>query len=220
MRTASQNVLSLPTPARVLVHGARWFDRLQPIITFGREASLNRRLVEMLGAREGDRVLDVGCATGVVTEAVAQRVGAGKAIGVDASGPMIEEARRRRGHSCWFELGLAEDLPFPDGSFDAVVSSLLFHHLPLELKRRAAREMARVLRPGGRFAAADIDRPWNLFGWLYGGAGRVLLFQPEIGENLRGVLTGIFAESGFREMTSVRAALGCVRIWTGKKELR
>jgi ubiquinone/menaquinone biosynthesis C-methylase UbiE len=54
---------------------------------------------------------------------------------------------------------LIEDIPFPDGRFDVVVSSLMLHHLPKDLKQQGIAEISRVLKPGGRFVAVDIDPP-------------------------------------------------------------
>jgi ubiquinone/menaquinone biosynthesis C-methylase UbiE len=73
---------------------------------------------------------------------------------------MVELAEReaaRRGVAARFHLGLAEALPFPDGTFDVVLSRLAIHHLPGELKGQALGEMRRVLKPGGRCLILDFD---------------------------------------------------------------
>lgn len=102
-----------------------------------------------------DRVLDVGCGTGVLAMAAADRVGPqGAVTGIDPNAGMLAVAQRKSARMDWRE-GRAESLPFPDESFDAVVSqfALMFFDDRVE----GLRQMARVLRPGGRLAVAVCD---------------------------------------------------------------
>ena len=104
----------------------------------------------------GQRVLDVACGTGALTEAVCEQVGpTGSVAGLDANAQMLEVARRKRLDVDWHQ-GHAEALPFADGSFDAVVSQ--FGLMFFGDRVAALREMTRVLRPGGRLAVAVWDR--------------------------------------------------------------
>ena len=57
-----------------------------------------------------------------------------------------------------FQIGVIEQLPFPDQTFDVVFSTLMMHHLPASLKRQGLAEIARVLKPGGRLVIADFTR--------------------------------------------------------------
>jgi ubiquinone/menaquinone biosynthesis C-methylase UbiE len=102
--------------------------------------------------RAEDEVLDMGCGTGRFTIPLAERV---KAVsGLDLSPMMLATARKKLA-----DQGLAADLregdmaalPFADGSFDVVVSMLAMMHIPREDRQQVFREVARVLRPGGRF---------------------------------------------------------------------
>lgn len=105
------------------------------------------RLVDAVGVKRGQRVLDVACGTGVVARTVADRLGgSGSVVGVDINEGMLAVARRVRPELEW-RHGDAADLPFPDGSFDVVLcqAALMFFPDPV----RALREMARVLEPGG-----------------------------------------------------------------------
>lgn len=103
----------------------------------------------------GQRVLDVACGTGALTEAVAERVGPrGAVAGLDANPEMLAVARRKHGAIEWHD-GRAESLPFADASFDAVVSQ--FGMMFFDDRAAALREMRRVLRPGGRMAVAVCD---------------------------------------------------------------
>jgi SAM-dependent methyltransferase len=119
-------------------------------------------LLESLSLRGDERVLDVGCGRGAVLLLAAQRVPRGKATGVDLwraqdqSGNAEAVTRgnaEREGVSDRVELATGDmrTLPFADGSFDLVVSSLAIHNVP----DAAVREVARVLAPGGRIALAD-----------------------------------------------------------------
>jgi ubiquinone/menaquinone biosynthesis C-methylase UbiE len=97
----------------------------------------------------------------------------GSVHGIDASPEMIEVARRntlKAGVDADFQVGLAEALPFPDGTFDMVVSQLAIHHLPGDLKPRAFTEMFRVLKPDGRCLIVDFEPPKTFLGRLLGRA--------------------------------------------------
>jgi SAM-dependent methyltransferase len=112
-------------------------------------------MCDAAGIRPGQRVLDVACGTGALTEAVAERVGPrGAVAGLDANPEMLAVARRKHGAIEWHD-GRAESLPFADGSFDAVVSQ--FGLMFFDDRVAALREMRRVLRPAGRIAVAVCD---------------------------------------------------------------
>jgi ubiquinone/menaquinone biosynthesis C-methylase UbiE len=115
--------------------------------------------VELARITPGERVLDVGCGPGrlaIVAGAVAGS--AGEICGIDPALEMIELARRnaaRAGIRIRFDVGVIEALPYPDDHFDVVLSSLMLHHLPDDLKRRGLAEIRRALKPGGRVLAVD-----------------------------------------------------------------
>src|SRR5688500_8730418 len=100
----------------------------------------------------GDRVLDVACGTGALTLAAAERVGEhGSVVGIDVSPEMLAVARRKPTRIEWVEA-VAEALPLPDQSFDAVISQ--FGLMFFRDRTAALTEMMRVLRPPGRLAVA------------------------------------------------------------------
>jgi SAM-dependent methyltransferase len=100
------------------------------------------------GLAAATRVLDVGCGTGRLALATAERFGV-RTWGIDASPAMIERARAQADRRVAFRVASADALPFRDGWFDAVTMRLVVHTLGAA-RRNALREAARVLAPGGR----------------------------------------------------------------------
>jgi demethylmenaquinone methyltransferase/2-methoxy-6-polyprenyl-1,4-benzoquinol methylase/phosphoethanolamine N-methyltransferase len=164
-----------PATAGRLIGWARFYDPLVWVMLLGRTRALRALPLDLAAVRPGERVLEVGCGTGELALAAARRVGrGGSVVGIDAAPAMIEVARskaRRTGSPARFQIETVEAMSFPDGAFDVVLSSLMMHHLPGELKGRALSEIRRVLRPGGRIVIIDLQaptrppRPWEP-GWL------------------------------------------------------
>lgn len=111
------------------------------------------RTVAELGDLRGRRVLDVGCGPGTILGQLVRAFGV-EGVGIDASPKMIEAARRETPETDQFHVGRAEDLPFPDASFDAVLARWVVHHLD---RPTAFAQMLRVLRPGGRLVITTTD---------------------------------------------------------------
>ena len=154
---------SAPETRGIRIRWPRIYDALNRVHFLGREELYRRRTVELAVIQPGECVLDVGCGTGNLTLAAKGRVGSQGAVhGIDAAPEMIAEAQRKaaaRGIEVDFRVGLIEKLEFADGQFDVVLSSLMLHHLPKDLKLQGLAEIARVLKPRGRFLAVDVD-PW------------------------------------------------------------
>lgn len=140
-------------------------DRLIQVLEEGDSApgwaELRRTWLDFSGVGQGQAILDVGCGTGVVTRDLAQRVGSqGQVVGIDPSRCLIEEAVRRIEKNelkerIEFQCADGAALPFPDGSFDLVVASAVFGHIPNGPEVLA--EMVRVARPAGTVVAFDHD---------------------------------------------------------------
>jgi ubiquinone/menaquinone biosynthesis C-methylase UbiE len=151
------------TKGRVLRSGVSYYDLFAWLLMLGREPALRERLVDLARLAPGDTVLDVGCGTGTLAIAAKRRVGAsGLVHGIDASPEMIDWATHKAmkaGVDVAFQTAIVEALPFPDAHFDAVVSTLMLHHLPRSAREQCAREMRRVLKLGGRVLAVDVAMP-------------------------------------------------------------
>jgi SAM-dependent methyltransferase len=169
------------------------YDRLRPADDNWWE------LVDVLvseGDLRGRRVLDVGCGTGRLAVALAER--GAKVWGVDTSEEMLAQARLVAGREVGLKRGSAEALPFKDGWFDRVVLRLVVHLLD---RRRALAELERVLAPGGRALFATFTPGHFEWYWL------VSVF-PEVGEIDRGrfptpdVLTRELEQAGLSSVTT------------------
>src|SRR5205823_7455526 len=121
--------------------------------------AFRKRIIELARLIPGESVLDVGCGTGTLAILAKQYVGrTGSVHGIDASPEMIARAKRKAlkaGVEVAFKIGIVETLPFPVATFDAVLSTLMLHHVPRAARQEAAREMRRVLKRGGRLLAVD-----------------------------------------------------------------
>jgi ubiquinone/menaquinone biosynthesis C-methylase UbiE len=140
---------------------ASFYDAMVWLVSFGKDRAIRKKTVELAQIRPGDRVLDVGCGTGDLTIAAKALAGpSGAVYGTDASPKMIDLAQRkavRAGIEVTFQVDLIENITFPDNQFDVVLSSLMMHHLPDDLKREGLAEIHRVLKPGGRLLIVDME---------------------------------------------------------------
>lgn len=210
---------ALPTRGRVLLRAAAVYDLVQPLVTLGQEGRLNRWLAEQICLPPGNRVLDIGCGTGLLTVRIAQRHPQLEVIGIDASRPMIDVAKRKRSlPNCSFQQALGEDLPFPDNHFGLVTSALFFHHVDLELKRQTLREIQRVLTVDGTLLVADMDQPYTALGWTMSWTAWKLFRQPEIKENMDGILRREIPAAGFSGLTELGRFSGYISVLQARRQ--
>jgi ubiquinone/menaquinone biosynthesis C-methylase UbiE len=158
---------------------AMGFDLLTPLYdTFVKwlmpEFSFKKHLIEQARIQPGQRVLDLGCGTATLTILIKHIHPRAEVTGLDGDAKILQIARRKAagaGAEITLNEGLASELPYPDKSFDRVVSSLVLHHLTTEVRQRALSEAFRVLRPGGELHVADFGRPNKLLLAMFREAG-------------------------------------------------
>jgi SAM-dependent methyltransferase len=188
----------------------RWLTPLyDPLLRYViREAEFKKALVEQAQVADGHRVLDLGCGTGTLTILIKESKTGAEVHGLDGDDEVLHIARHKAanvGAEIHLVHGLASALPYPDNFFDCVLSSLFFHHLVHEEKVRAAREVRRILRPGGHLHVADWGRPENAL--LKGAflAIRMLDGFAATRDNVAGMLPDVFQEAGLRQAAKTAA---------------
>jgi demethylmenaquinone methyltransferase/2-methoxy-6-polyprenyl-1,4-benzoquinol methylase/phosphoethanolamine N-methyltransferase len=148
------------THGRTIRHWAPFYEAAGWLMSFGQLPAMRRHSIAVAELQPGERVLDVGCGPGSLTIPAARSVGTeGTAAGIDASPEMIDVAVRKAKKQKLqidFRVAPVEALPFEDGTFDVVLSSLMLHHLPDDVKALGLGETLRVLKPGGRLIATDL----------------------------------------------------------------
>jgi len=138
------------------------YDRMGAILSFGQDPRWRRAMVAAVGPQPGERILDVATGTGLVAFELA-RVGGCEVVGVDQSEEMLAGARARLASAAslsdrvTFVRGEAERLPFGDSEFDALTFTYLLRYV--DDRQATMRELARVVRPGGRIGMVEFGVP-------------------------------------------------------------
>lgn len=169
---------------------------------------VTRSHVDRIEIRPGECLLDIGCGTGEVLTQLHRRLGDRVTLcGIDPSVDILEVARQKlhNATSAWVECGSGESLEFDEESFDWVVSSLTFHHLPMDVKRATLAEAFRVLKPGGKLLITDFGKPTGVVGRLF---GKLWSWHAYTDENLRVGMRDLILAEGFCDLSvSVQAGI-------------
>ncbi|HEV8535563.1 MAG TPA: class I SAM-dependent methyltransferase [Candidatus Limnocylindria bacterium] len=142
---------------RIFTGIASTYERAGALLSIGQDARWRRALVAAVRASPDELVLDVATGTGLVARDLRSRYGC-PVVGLDRSADMLVAAVARNGHLPLVQ-GRAEELPFPDDSFDHLTFTYLLRYV--DDPAAVMRELARVVRPGGRIAALDFGVPGN-----------------------------------------------------------
>ena len=200
------------------------FNRLTPLFDLVaaltvRDRAIKRRVLEYAAIASGEDVLDVGCGTGTLAVAAARAAPAVTVTGLDADASILTRARKRAagaGLEIRFDEGRSTALPYADSSFDLVLSTLFFHHLPDDAKRQTAAELVRVIRPGGRLVVGDLGRPQDpLMRIAVRATVQLLDGVATTALNVRGELADVLAGAGLQAV----AVRDRVRTPTGTYEI-
>ena len=178
-----------------------------------------KKLFDQASVQPCHRVLDVGCGTGTFAVAIKGWVPSAEVVGLDPDPKALARGRRkaeRAGVYIRFDQGFANALPYSDGSFDRVFSSLMFHHVPHDAKLATMLEVRRVLKPGGSLHLLDFEqegpRSHNpLARWLHA--------SERMQNNTREQILGWMHEAGFvepRMVDSDRPIFGKVMYLTAR----
>lgn len=145
------------------------YDRINGVLSFGVHHVWRKKAVKESGARLGQSVLDCATGTGDLAIEFKKAVGTpGKVLGTDFCAPMIEPApgkAQKHGLDIQFEVADAMDLPYADHTFD--ISSISFGIRNVDEPVVALREMARVVKPGGRVVVLEFGQPNGLLKFPY-----------------------------------------------------
>ena len=173
------------------------YDLALEVLGFGRP--FKAAVAELAEVTSGATVLDLGCGTGTLLQALVARQPEGRFTGIDPDPRVLAIARRRLQHNTEVELleGYAQDLPFPDAAFELVISTLIFHHIPDPVKRAALAEVRRVLTPHGRFLLVDFGAPPTRTARVLLTLGSLFDGRDTMLANLAGELPRMVAAAGF-----------------------
>lgn len=185
----------------------RMYDRL--LAATLDEEKHKRALIEQAGLARGHAVLDLGCGTGTLTRMLKGSCPEAIVTGLDLDPAALSIARRKAAESLVdvsFVRGSATAPPFPPGSFDRVLTSLMFHHLVRAQKMSALRAVRSLLRPGGELHVLDWGRPQGRWMELAFLPVRILDGFEPTRDNARGDLPALLREAGLEDVTETRHA--------------
>lgn len=187
-----------------------------------RETVFKEKLVGQIEFPESGRLLDLACGTATLTIALKRKFPQAEIHGLDGDAKILNIACRKAedsGSEINFTESYSTALPYPDEHFDTIASSLFFHHLTPENKRKTLLEVRRVLKPGGIIHIADWGNPSNLLmklasmpvQWLDGATTK---------DSYAGKLPELISEAGFSnisEAADFNTAFGTLRLHRAEK---
>lgn len=179
-----------------------------------REENFKHKLVQQANVLPQMKVLDLGCGTGTLTLLLKRACPEAQITGLDGDSEVLEIARAKsRSADIQWDEGLASSLPYPDSAFDRVVTSLVIHHLNQKDKRRAFKEVYRVLKPHGELHVLDFGAPHSSLTRFMTTYMRRL---EETADNFDGMIPRFMAEAGFGSVSEAQnfvTIFGPLSLW-------
>jgi ubiquinone/menaquinone biosynthesis C-methylase UbiE len=198
----------------------KWLTPLyDPLLKWGmREETFKRRLIQSANIQPQMKVLDLGCGTGTLTIMIKQAHPNADITGLDGDPQVLDRARAKsRTMDIQWDEGLASSLPYPDSAFDRVVTSLVIHHLTTDDKRRAFKEIYRVLKPQGELHVLDFGAPHSpLTRFMV----RYMRRLEEVADNFDGLVPQFITEAGFTDIKEAQhfvTIFGSLSLWRAMK---
>lgn len=178
-----------------------FYDNILNLIGFGYRQRV--KIVKLLNLKNGDKVLDVGCGTGsllIVAKKLNPEI---IATGIDIDEKILKIAKnkmQKENLKINFTKTSADKLPFGDSSFDVVVSTLVFHHLSLDVKKRTLEEVKRILKKNGRFLLVDFGKTDNIWINIFYRMVNFLRIEEAatLKDNVNGKLSVLLKQNGFK----------------------
>jgi ubiquinone/menaquinone biosynthesis C-methylase UbiE len=141
------------------------YDLYMKRITLGREDALRKMTVDLAQVKQGDCILEVGCATGTLSLAAKRQAGpTGSVFAIDIIPGMIEVSQKKAAQAkldVTFQSGSIDNIPFPNDNFDVVMCSFMIFHMSEKVRNKGIGEIFRVLKPQGRLLVLDLALPPN-----------------------------------------------------------
>jgi ubiquinone/menaquinone biosynthesis C-methylase UbiE len=183
-----------------------------------REETFKRKLVQQANIQPKMKALDLGCGTGTLTLMLKRAHPEAEFTGLDGDPQVLDIARQKsRDTNIQWDEGLASSLPYPDSVFDRVITSLVIHHLVTEDKRRAFKEIYRVLKPHGELYILDFGAPHSS---LTRFMTKYMRRLEEAADNFDGLIPLFVTEAGFGEVKEAQnfvTLFGPLSLWRAVK---
>lgn len=188
-----------------------------------RENAFKKALIEQSNIKAASRVLDLACGTGTLSLMIKTAAPQAEVVGIDGDRKILKIAEtkaEKAGIDVRFDEGLSFDLPHAVASFDRIFSSLFFHHLTRENKRKTLGEVKRILKPQGEFHVADFGQPANFLMRLSSEIIKRFDSPETTADSFNGLLPKLIAEAGLEaieETDHFNSAFGTIRLHKSRK---